>query len=68
MKATQIDKLYSKLKPEELAGLAFEANVRRDDDEYAAILSGVDKRTYVCLNQQFSLRLNDYREPLIFEK
>lgn len=65
-KAAQIDKLYSKLRPEELAGLAFEANVRGDDDEYAEILSGVGKRTYVCLNQEFSLRLNNYNSLGMF--
>jgi hypothetical protein len=57
---TQVDKLYQKLTPEELARLAFDASVRGDDDEYSAILSNVGKRTYVCLNQEFSLRLNEY--------
>ena len=59
-KAAKVDKLYSKLTPEELAGLAFEANVRGDDAEHEAILASVGNRTTICRDQRFSLTLNAY--------
>ncbi|MEQ1484522.1 hypothetical protein [Methyloglobulus sp.] len=58
--AARVDKLYSKLSPEELAGLAFEATVRGDKAEHDAILASVGKRTYVCLDQRFCGLLTAY--------
>jgi hypothetical protein len=59
-KAARVDKLYNKLTPEELAGLAFKATVRGDYAEHDAILASVGNRTYICRDQRFSLMLNAY--------
>jgi hypothetical protein len=52
--ATQVEKLYQKLTPEELAGLAFEANVRGNKAEFETICTSVGNRKYLCLDQRFS--------------
>ncbi len=59
-KAARVDKLYNKLTPEELAGLAFEASICGGDAEYDAILASVGNRIYICRDQRFSLTLNAY--------
>jgi hypothetical protein len=59
-KAARVDKLYNKLTPEELAGLAFEASIYGGDAEYDAILASVGNRTYICRDQRFSFALNAY--------
>jgi hypothetical protein len=61
-----IHNLYQKLLPEELAGLAFEASMRKDNDEYDAILASVDKQPYICLNQRFVKHNNGLMDLALF--
>lgn len=55
--AARIDKLYTQLTPEKLAGLAFEASVRGNKTELETIRASVKGGTFISLDQRFS-RLN----------
>jgi hypothetical protein len=66
MNLAQVEKLYTKLSPDELAALAFAANVRGDHDEFETILASVGRRTYSCLDQRFSRLTNAYLDLALF--
>jgi hypothetical protein len=55
MKASQVNKLYSKLTPHEQAALSFDALVRGDEAEADAIVDSVPRVIYQCVH-------NDYQE------
>ena len=46
MKQQQVNKLYSKLTPQEQSALLFEAAIRKDENEVDLILDYVEMRTY----------------------
>ena len=50
MKAEQVNKLYSKLTPHELAVLAFEALSRLDTNEIEIIAGSIPRETYRCVH------------------
>ena len=56
MKPSQVNKLYAKLTPHEQAALAFEAAVRLDESEVNAILSHVERKTYVMPHADYQRR------------
>jgi hypothetical protein len=66
MNPAQVEKLYTKLTPEELAALAFEANMRGDNDEFETILASVGRRAYICLDQRFNRLTNAYLDLGMF--
>jgi hypothetical protein len=60
MKASQVNKLYSKLTPHEQAALSFEAAARHDKAEFDAILDGVPRVAYQCVHNDFQQRVTGF--------
>ena len=57
MKQQQIDKLYSKLTPNEQAALLFEAAIRKDENEVDLVLNSVERRTYSTPHIDYQQRM-----------
>ncbi len=57
MKSSQVDKLSSKLTPQENAALAFEALNRHDSQEMDIIEDALEKRLYRLPDYQFRARV-----------
>ena len=56
MKQQQINKLYSKLTPNEQANLAFEAAMRKDEKDVDLILNSVERCTYITMHKEYQVR------------
>ena len=56
MKAIQVNKLYTKLTPQEQAALFFEATVRRDNVEAEAIKASVPIQNFSHFHSDFTHR------------
>jgi len=57
MKQQQVNKLYSKLTPNEQAALLFEAAIRIDENEVDLILDSVETRTYSAPHIDYQQRM-----------
>ena len=58
MKLVQINKLYSKLTPEEQASLVVEAAARLDGKTIDEIVENVERKTYISMHSSFTQRIN----------
>jgi hypothetical protein len=58
MKAAQVNKLYSRLTPQEQAALVFEAVSRHDESSVDAILEHVERKTYECVHADYMRRIH----------
>lgn len=56
MKPAQVNKLYSKLTPQEQATLCFEALTRQDRSTVDAIIEQVERKNYISLDWDFRER------------
>jgi hypothetical protein len=56
MKVQQVNKLYTKLTPHELAALAFEALSRLDTDEIEIIADSIPREKYLCVHTDYRTR------------
>ncbi len=56
MKPEQVNKLYSKLTPQEQAALCFEAAIRLDEAEIKVIVNCVEKHTYQIPHSDYRQR------------
>lgn len=59
MNANQVNKLYTKLTPQEQAGLVFEAAVNRDESQVDAILNRVERKTYIAVHADYARRIHE---------
>lgn len=66
MRQLQINKLYTKLKPEELAALAFEESIRGNEDEFDLILGSVKHKDYTGPDIIYLKRLEGLRQFSMF--
>ena len=57
MKSHNLNKIYSKLTPQEQAALVFEAAIRKDEKEADLILDSVKMRTYSMPNLDYQQRI-----------
>ncbi len=57
MKQQQVNKLYSKLTPQEQSALLFEAAIRKDENEVDLILDYVEMRTYSIPHLNYQQRM-----------
>jgi hypothetical protein len=60
MKVGQVNKLYTKLTPHELAALAFEASVKNDIADMNSIVSAVARHEYRMLDHEYMRRANGF--------
>ena len=58
MKLNQVDKLYGKLTPHELAALSLQASARQDRVDFDAIIESVPRLSYHGLHFDYSQRLH----------
>lgn len=56
MKRQQVNKLYSKLAPQEQANLAFEAAIRNDERDLSLIMNAIEQKTYVTGHADYHIR------------
>ena len=57
MRAQQVNKLYNQLTPHEQAALAFEALMRKDENDFDLILASVDEKTYIAPHMEYQQRM-----------
>jgi len=58
MKRQQVNKLYNKLSPKELANLAFIASQKPDKREMNLIINSVERRNYTAPHVEYHERIN----------
>jgi hypothetical protein len=66
MKKKQVNELYKKMKPKELARLAIDAVGRGDEKELDIINDSVEIRTYDCPHKDYQFFLNGFESLCLY--